>query len=627
MNTDITSEDIKQVLDVFQAKAYEAGYCENETPENSITRKCEELFKLDYNLIELENLKGALSTRYPCRIFIPEIEKNHRISNILNNSDNCDVSLSNLHVPTNSSNQRTLSSLSTQQATQQNVIYEDLCDATKIREIITMAKYARCRQRFIVPVILFRGKYICRSATISIMPETYGRRVVDYAYDCINGSSSSSSSNNNRNNPPTPNDDDNDGQSYESIINSTEPSPFSYEEVIKSDIQLLTTLNVTTIIDLMMEKRKVKYFMTVSSSEKADAENHYRDFNIISLPYPGCEFFKNFRDNNYMATKLLFNWKQTFIDATLSIPKNSIINDLDINWLDYQNWDLVLITQNYLKAILKYIQDENNGLLVHCISGWDRTPLFISLVRLSLWADGLIHQSLTATQITYFTLAYDWYLFGHQLPDRLRCGEDILFFSFNFLKHITDDEFTVVEHRRKRTKTTSSSGGSGSTGSVLNFKNDFFDDDSREDFILEENAEELDNSNDSFVNLDVTNPNENIPTNITKNRSPNAKRNKTSPISVPGVSRQRHDSTSSNGSWQLINEVGSIETHTMCYVKNDQQENGSSPKPIISERKKRLNAVRTVFIKSYGQFVGLKFKEGSSLNITSLLDAISEQLF
>lgn len=29
---------------------------------------------------------------------------------------------------------------------------------------------------------------------------------------------------------------------------------------------------------------------------------------------------------------------------------------------------------------------DDSGLLVHCISGWDRTPLFISLLRLSLWA-------------------------------------------------------------------------------------------------------------------------------------------------------------------------------------------------------------------------------------------------
>ena len=52
------------------------------------------------------------------------------------------------------------------------------------------------------------------------------------------------------------------------------------------------------------------------------------------------------------------------------------------------------------------------GVLVHCISGWDRTPLFVSLLRLSLWADGAIHKSLSAVEIVYLTLAYDWYLFG-----------------------------------------------------------------------------------------------------------------------------------------------------------------------------------------------------------------------
>jgi len=51
-------------------------------------------------------------------------------------------------------------------------------------------------------------------------------------------------------------------------------------------------------------------------------------------------------------------------------------------------------------------------MLVHCISGWDRTPLFISLLRLSLWAEGAIHQSLSALEMLYLTVAYDWFLFG-----------------------------------------------------------------------------------------------------------------------------------------------------------------------------------------------------------------------
>lgn len=138
----------------------------------------------------------------------------------------------------------------------QHTIYEDLYDVNKIRELITMAKYARCRQRFAVPVIMYRGKYICRSATISVMPETYGRKVVDYAYDCLNGTNYSDRGNHIV-------DDENNDNNEDSLMNHAlnESSPFSYDEVIKSDIQLLNALNVSAIVDLMVEKRKIKYFM------------------------------------------------------------------------------------------------------------------------------------------------------------------------------------------------------------------------------------------------------------------------------------------------------------------------------------------------------------------------------
>lgn len=81
------------------------------------------------------------------------------------------------------------------------------------------------------------------------------------------------------------------------------------------------------------------------------------------------------------------------------------------------------------------------------ISGWDRTPLFVSLLRLSLWADGVIHQSLNAIQILFLTLAYDWFLFGHDLPDRLTKGEDIFVFCFYALKYIQEEDFSVISHR------------------------------------------------------------------------------------------------------------------------------------------------------------------------------------
>ena len=41
----------------------------------------------------------------------------------------------------------------------------------------------------------------------------------------------------------------------------------------------------------------------------------------------------------------------------------------------------------------------------------------------------------------YLTIGYDWLLFGHMLTDRLRKGEEILLFCFDFLQFALDDEY------------------------------------------------------------------------------------------------------------------------------------------------------------------------------------------
>ncbi|XP_060036747.1 myotubularin-related protein 14 isoform X6 [Erinaceus europaeus] len=189
---------------------------------------------------------------------------------------------------------------------------------------------------------------------------------------------------------------------------------------------------------------------SVTSSEKVDKAQRYADFTLLSVPYPGCEFFKEYKDRDYMAEGLIFNWKQDYVDAPLSIP-DFLTCSLNIDWSRYQSWDLVQQTQNYLKLLLSIVSsDDDSGLLVHCISGWDRTPLFISLLRLSLWADGLIHTSLKPAEILYLTVAYDWFLFGHMLVDRLSKGEEIFFFCFNFLKHIISEEFSALKMQRRK---------------------------------------------------------------------------------------------------------------------------------------------------------------------------------
>uniref|UniRef100_A0A1B0FH89 Uncharacterized protein n=1 Tax=Glossina morsitans morsitans TaxID=37546 RepID=A0A1B0FH89_GLOMM len=77
--------------------------------------------------------------------------------------------------------------------------------------------------------------------------------------------------------------------------------------------------------------------------------------------------------------------------------------------------------------------------------GWEGSSLFVSFVRLSLGR--YFYTSLNASQTSYFTLACDWYLFGRQLPGRVKRGEDIMFSCFRVLKFIADDEFSNVEHR------------------------------------------------------------------------------------------------------------------------------------------------------------------------------------
>lgn len=203
---------------------------------------------------------------------------------------------------------------------------------------------------------------------------------------------------------------------------------------------------------------------SVTSSEKVDKENRYANFLLAVMPYPGCEFFRSYRDHAHSPQAITYNWSEEFNNAQIDIgdiaqhesfsgnetPRNGNEANgyvpLPINWSAYRDWNLKKLTLNYLRICLHHIKYSDHGMLVHCISGWDRTPLFISLLRITLWADGIIHQSLDALQMMYLTVAYDWYLFGHNLSDRLSKGEDIFFFCFNMLKYMGERDLCMM-HR------------------------------------------------------------------------------------------------------------------------------------------------------------------------------------
>lgn len=85
-----------------------------------------------------------------------------------------------------------------------------------------------------------------------------------------------------------------------------------------------------------------------------DKENRYSDFTIISLPYPGCEFFKTYRDNGYNGEDLIFEWNQTHVDANIFVPSDSTTASMSIDWSAYR-------VRNFSK---KSISNVSNGFAI-----------------------------------------------------------------------------------------------------------------------------------------------------------------------------------------------------------------------------------------------------------------------
>ncbi|XP_074054733.1 phosphatidylinositol-3,5-bisphosphate 3-phosphatase MTMR14 isoform X4 [Macrotis lagotis] len=386
---------LAELLEEFsrtQYRAKDGGSGAGGTRVERIEKRCLELFGRDYCYSVIQNVNGEICGHYPRYIVFLEYESSEK----------------------------------------EKDKFESTVQVSKLQDLVNRSKMARCRGRFVCPVILYKGKHICRSATLAGWGELYGRTGYNYIFS---GGSDDAWA---------------DSEDITEDDCTLRADNQLFDKVRGHDIKLLRYLSVRYICDLMVENKKVKFGLNVTSSEKVDKAQRYADFTLLSIPYPGCEFFKEYKDRDYTAEGLVFNWKQDYVDAPLSIPV-TLTRSLNIDWSEYQSWDLVQQTQNYLKLLLYIINSEDDsGLLVHCISGWDRTPLFISLLRLSLWADGLIHATLKPAEILYLTVAYDWFLFGHMLVDRLSKGEEIFFFCFSFLKHITSEEFSALKSQRRK---------------------------------------------------------------------------------------------------------------------------------------------------------------------------------
>ncbi|XP_063685382.1 myotubularin-related protein 14-like isoform X3 [Bolinopsis microptera] len=338
-----------------------------------VEAQCKRLFLKDYNVEMLSNQAGELCGHYPRHLIIPTTYK-----------ECAPVEM-----------------------------------AQEVSGLIHKARLARCRSRFPAPVMVYRDKFVCRSATLATTAEILGRSGMEWLQGTWDEYSSE----------------------WETC-----------DKLREADKDLLNYLKVKHIFDMMVENKKVKFGLSITSSEKADKEKRYCDFDLYSVPYPGTEFFTEFRTKQMCAENMHFDWDQAFVNAELKLPNSPIVNDISLDWLDYKKWNLIELTSSYMMLLVKCLGEGEGGLLLHCISGWDRTPLFTSLLRLSLWADGATHQNLDAKEILYLTIAYDWMLFGHQLEDRLSKQEDVFLFCFYFLQYLKEDKFSIRQYQDSTTQ-------------------------------------------------------------------------------------------------------------------------------------------------------------------------------
>ncbi|XP_008319228.1 myotubularin-related protein 14 [Cynoglossus semilaevis] len=617
------SDEVADLIYLFSKTQYRAKEISPEV--NAVENRCLELIARDYKYSVIHNANGEVCGHYPRQIVFLEYESTDPDSNR----------------------------------------FESTVQVSKLQDLVNRSKLARCRGRFVCPVILYNGKHICRSSTLAGWGELYGRTGYNYIFSGGSDDAAAVSE---------------EAPENDSAVRNGDSQLF--DKVRGHDIKLLHYLSVRYICDLMVENKKVKFGLNVTSSEKADKAQRYADFTLLSVPYPGCEFFKDYKECDYTAEGLVFNWNQDYVDAPLTIPE-CFTQNLNIDWSQYQSWDLVEQTQNYLKLLLYIINnDEESGLLVHCISGWDRTPLFVSLLRLSLWADGAVHARLEPAEILYLTIAYDWFLFGHMLPDRLSKGEEIFFFCFNFLKHIVSEKFSAVRKQRRKNSHLMDRDfavedlcqlNSRDRGSVTSLSSEF-------SLISEEAGSNLTNETvDLFFNqaqacswrkgttsspqMIVWNKNPvddhlHNPVNEARSSSSSSSNQSdhavtctgSSPLAVPGkrkvaeFARSGSSLSTEYGSWQIVSGCGSIndqgpaqlsfnlstssaaaaafDSHLPFSFRDDLPSGQLCPNP--TERQVRLEAVRELFLAAYSSTVGLKSSAPSpSGAITGLLGQLA----
>lgn len=139
---EVSRSELFELVQYFSKNPFRAR--DSNSKVEGIQRKSLQLFAKDYKFTTITNNNGDLCGHYPLKLVILEAKLN------ASESEKTDSQKVN--------------------------------DARKLRDLFVKARFARCRSRFVVPVILFEGKNICRSATLSGGAEIYGRSGYDFLF-------------------------------------------------------------------------------------------------------------------------------------------------------------------------------------------------------------------------------------------------------------------------------------------------------------------------------------------------------------------------------------------------------------------------------------------------------------
>lgn len=139
------------------------------------------------------------------------------------------------------------------------LVHRSRNNAASLQPLFEGSRFARTRSRFAVPVILVNGKNICRSATLARGTEVVVRESHARAANYFYGNSGQGRG------------CDLEGSVAASVADGADGGDdTTTARRRQADAELLRRLGVRCIADLMVEERKVKYGLTVTSSEKVE---------------------------------------------------------------------------------------------------------------------------------------------------------------------------------------------------------------------------------------------------------------------------------------------------------------------------------------------------------------------